>query len=346
MDFKRRKIKQYKVQANESEVVAISLVEDPAIESNFIYLQKEEPKQIFLEKDEKHLLYGAVLIPNFPIYRHQNDEEFYITFTKESIEKLAHSYLQNDKIYSFTKDHRTIADGVSIVESWVKCSKNDKSTDLGLDVPEGTWLIGAKIENEELWNSIKSQEVRGFSVESFLNLEEIMLAKQDKEMTETNLETVEVNESFWVRLATIIKEALKNPEVPELEAQVTAAQVVDEMQQEIENLEEVVTEEVVEETPVAETPIEEPVVEEAVEESVVEEPIAVEEPVEDLQVTIDELNRQIDELNEKLMILEKENVKLSKQPSAEPVKINGSNGSSCSNFDRMLAIMDGTAFSK
>ena len=345
MDFKRRKIKQYKVQANESEVVAISLVEDPAIESNFIYLQKEEPKQIFLEKDEKHLLYGAVLIPNFPIYRHQNDEEFYITFTKESIEKLAHSYLQNDKIYSFTKDHRTIADGVSIVESWVKCSKNDKSVDLGLDVPEGTWLIGAKIENEELWNSIKSQEVRGFSVESFLNLEEIMLAKTDNQMVETNLETIEVNESFWVKIATIIKEALKNPETPELEAQVTAAQVVDEMKQEVENPEEVVTEEVME-TPIEETPIEEPVVEEAVEESVVEEPIAVEEPVADLQVTIDELNAMIDELNAKIADLEKENVKLSKQPSAEPVKINGSNGSSCSNFDRMLAIMDGTAFRK
>lgn len=348
----KKKIKLYEVR-KDSLVYAISLVENPAIESNFIYLSEDKPKQVFLEADEKHLVYGAVLIPNKPIYRYDT-EEYYIQFPSETIEKLAHSYLQNDNIYSFTQQHQTIADGVSIVESWVKTSEYDKSVELGLDVPVGTWLVGAHIENEDIWSGIKSGEMRGFSVESFLNFNEIMLNKQDKEMTETNLETVEVNESFWVKIATIIKEALKSPEVPELEAQVTAAQVVDEMQQEVENPTEetVVTEEVLEEPIVEEVPaeaIEETVVEETevVEEPIEEEvPIVEEEPVEDLQITIDELNRQIDELNEKLMMLEKENVKLSKQPSAEPVKINGSNGNGGSNFDRMLAILDGSAFRK
>lgn len=351
----KKKIKLYEVR-KDSLVYAISLVENPAIESNFIYLSEDKPKQVFLEADEKHLVYGAVLIPNKPIYRYDT-EEYYIQFPSETIEKLAHSYLQNDNIYSFTQQHQTIADGVSIVESWVKTSEYDKSVELGLDVPVGTWLVGAHIENEDIWSGIKSGEMRGFSVESFLNFNEIMLNKQDKEMTENqNFETVEVNESFWVKIATIIKEALKSPEVPELEAQVTAAQVVDEMQQEIETpIEEtVVTEEpIVEEVPTEEVVEEAPVVEETVEETVVtEEPIeeevptVEEEPVEDLQVTIDELNRQIDELNEKLMMLEKENVKLSKQPSAEPVKTYGSNGNSGSNFDRMLAIMDGSAFRK
>lgn len=351
----KKKIKLYEVR-KDSLVYAISLVENPAIESNFIYLSEDKPKQVFLEADEKHLVYGAVLIPNKPIYRYDT-EEYYIQFPSETIEKLAHSYLQNDNIYSFTQQHQTIADGVSIVESWVKTSEYDKSVELGLDVPVGTWLVGAHIENEDIWSGIKSGEMRGFSVESFLNFNEIMLNKQDKEMTETNLETVEVNESFWVKIATIIKEALKNPEVPELEAQVTAAQVIDEMKEEIENpeIEEtVVTEEpIVEETPTEEVVEEAPVVEETVEETVVtEEPIVEEtptveeEPVEDLQAIINDLNRQIDELNEKLMMLEKENVKLSKQPSAEPVKVNGSNGNSGSNFNRMLAIMDGSAFRK
>ena len=348
----KKKIKLYEVR-KDSLVYAISLVENPAIESNFIYLSEDKPKQVFLEADEKHLVYGAVLIPNKPIYRYDT-EEYYIQFPSETIEKLAHSYLQNDNIYSFTQQHQTIADGVSIVESWVKTSEYDKSVELGLDVPVGTWLVGAHVENEDIWSGIKSGEMRGFSVESFLNFNEIMLNKQDKEMTETNLETVEVNESFWVKITSIIKEALKNPEVPELEAQVTAAQVVDEMKQEVENpteeapvTEEVLEEptEIVEETPVAEEVVEEPIVEEPTEE-VIEEPIAVEEPVEDLQVTIDELNKMIDELNQKIADLEKENVKLSKQPSVEPVKINASDGNSGSNFDRMLAVLDGTAFRK
>ena len=350
---KNKKIKLYEVRPD-SLVYAISLVESPAIESNFVYLSEQKPIQVMLDADEKHLLYGAVLIPDKPIYRYDK-EEYYIQFPKNTIEQLAHSYLQNDNIYSFTEQHQTIADGVSIVESWVKTSDYDKSVELGLDVPVGTWLIGAKIENEEIWNGIKSGEMKGFSVESFLNFNEIMLNKTDKEMTENqNLEMVEVNESFWVKIATIIKEALKSPETPELEAQVTAAQVVDEMKQEVENPEEVVTEEVME-TPIEEPIIEEeiveetPVAEEVVEEPIVEEPteeVVVEDPVADLQVTINELNAMIDELNAKIADLEKENVKLSKQPSAEPVKINGSNGNSGSNFDRMLAIMDGTAFRK
>lgn len=344
----KKKIKLYEVRPD-SLVYAISLVENPAIESNFIYLAEEKPTQILLEADEKHLIYGAVLVPNKPIYRYDK-EEYYIQFPSETIEKLAHSYLQSENIYSFTQQHQTFADGISIVESWIKSSEYDKSVQLGLDVPVGTWIVGAHIDNDEIWQGIKSGEMKGFSVESFLNFNEIMLNKQDKEMTENqNFETVEVNESFWVKIATIIKEALKSPEVPELEAQVTAAQVVDEMQQEIETpIEEtVVTEEpIVEEVPTEEVVEEAPVVEETVEETVVTEEPIEEEPVEDLQVTIDELNRQIDELNKKLAELERENVKLSKQPTATPVKVTSSNGNVGSNFDRMLSIMDGSAFSK
>ena len=358
----KKKIKNYEVTLD-SEVIAISLVEHPAIEMDYVYLSKEESQLVYLEKDEKHLLVGCVLRPDFPIYRYSKGEEFYLQFSKEVIEKLAYEYMQNGRIYSFTTDHKDITDNISVVESWLKTSDNDKSNDFGINAPVGSWLIAAKVEDDEIWQRVKNGELKGFSVESFVNLEEIMIAKTDNQMVETNLETIEVNESFWVKIATIIKEALKSPETPELEAQVTAAMVIDDIQEEVHNPEEVVEEpivaeevpteevveeptEIVEETPVAETPIEEPVVEEAVEESVVEEPIAVEEPVADLQVTIDELNAMIDELNAKIADLEKENVKLSKQPSAEPVKINGSNGNSCSNFDRMLAIMDGTAFRK
>lgn len=352
---KKKKIKNYEVTLD-SEVFAISLVESPAIEMDYVYLAKEESQLVCLEKDEKHLLVGCVLRPDFPIYRYGKGEEYYLQFSKEVIEKLAYEYMQNGRIYSFTTDHKEITDNISVVESWIKTSENDKSNDFGLHAPIGSWLIAAKVEDEEIWQRVKNGELKGFSVESFVNLEEILLNKQE-EMENQNLEMVEVNESFWVKIATIIKEALKSPETPELEAQVTAAQVVDEMKQEVENPEETVVEEpivaeevveetpIVEEAPIEETVVEEPIVEEPTEE-VIEEPIAVEEPVEDLQVTIDELNKMIDELNQKIADLEKENVKLSKQPSAEPVKINGSNGNSGSNFDRMLAVLDGTAFRK
>lgn len=348
----KKSIKLYEVRPD-SMVYAISLVESPAIESDFVFLSEEKPIQICLEKDEKHLVYGAVLIPNKPIYRRNQEEEFYIQFPQETIEKLAHSYLQNDNIYSFTQQHQVIADGVSIVESWVKMSSNDKSKDLGIDVPDGTWLIGAKIENDDIWNGIKSGEMKGFSIESFLNFDEIMMSKVDKDMTEEKLETIEVTEGFWMRIAEVIKAALKSPETPELEAQVTSAQVIDEMKQEVAaNEEEVIVDEpIVEEEVITEEPTEEVVVDEPeqiaeeVTEEVVDSATSEEEVKEDLQTVIDELNAKIDELNQQLAELQIENQKLSKQPSAKPINMKSETAQG-SNFDRMLAIMNGSAFKK
>ena len=343
-----KKKKLYEVRPD-SLVYAISLVECPAIESNFVYLSEEKPIQVCLEQDEKHMVFGAVLIPDKPIYRYNQEEEYYLRFPKETIEVLAHDYLQNDNIYSFTQQHKENADGVSIIESWVKTSNNDKSVDLGIDAPIGTWFVGAKIDNEEIWQGIKDGSMRGFSVESFLNFDEIMMNKQENKMTEEKLETIEVNESFWMRIAEIIKNALKNPEVPELEAQVTSAQVIDEMKDEVEKKEdEVVVEEMpTEEMPTEETPVtvaDEPqVIAEEVVEDVIEEAPTQEEAKEDLQVVIDELNKRIDELNAKISELELQNQKLSKQPSAKPVNVKGLIGGD-NKFERMLAIMNGSAF--
>lgn len=317
-----RKIKTYEVLTDDSEVFAISLVEHPAIESNFIYLHKEEPKQVFLEKDEKHMLYGAVLIPNFPIYRYQSGEEFYITFPTQTIEKLAHSYLQNDNIYSFTKDHNSIADGVSVVESWIKCSKNDKSVDLGLDVPDGTWLIGAKIENEELWESIKQGDVKGFSVESFVQLEEINLSKNM--IKENNMEAVEITDGFWDKLKAIIADALgKTEEAPEV------TEAVEAVEEEIKPIEEEAPAEEVEMA--EEAPIEEPVAEVTPEE-IVEEVVAIveetatdeAEKIKEYEDIIKALEAEVEAKAEEIENLKKENQKLSKMPSTDQIKVEAS----------------------
>ena len=335
-----KKKKLYEVRPD-SLVYAISLVECPAIESNFVYLSEEKPIQVCLEQDEKHMVFGAVLIPDKPIYRYNQEEEYYLRFPKETIEVLAHDYLQNDNIYSFTQQHKDNADGVSIIVSWLKTSNNDKSVDLGIDAPIGTWFVGAKIDNEEIWQGIKDGSMKGFSVESFLNFDEIMMNKQENKMTEEKLETIEVNESFWMRIAEIIKNALKNPEVPELEAQVTSAQVIDEIKDEVE-VDEVKEDEVfVDEMPADETQVS--VSGEEVVEEVVTEAPTQEEAKEDLQVVIDELNKRIDELNAKISELELQNQKLSKQPSAKPVNVKGLIGGD-NKFERMLAIMNGSAF--
>lgn len=338
----KKKIRLYEVR-KDSLVYAISFVESPAIESNFVYLSKEEEMpRVFLESDDRHLVYGAVLIPDKPIYRYDETEEYYIRFPQETIEELAHNYLKDDNIYSFTKHHEEEADNIAVVESWVKSSENDKSVDLGLDVPIGSWIIGAKVNNEELWNEVKKGSVKGFSVESFLNFEEIKPNKQNIEMNKEQLETIEVNESFWTRIVEVIKEALKRPEESEEVAETESVNEVEDIKEDVvevkEEQEEMEVTEVVEEEPQA---IADEVVEDVVDNATTEEEVQ-----NDLQVIVDELNQRIDELNVQIDELKKENQKLSKKPSVNPINTKSENFGSESKFDRMLSIMNGSAFKK
>lgn len=314
---KKKKLRCYDVTID-SDVYNVSLVESPAVESNFIFLSEQKPIQICLDKDDKHLIYGAVLIPDFPIYRFMDGEEFYIQFSKETIEKLAHSFLGNGRVQNFTLQHEIDADGIEVVESWIKLSENDKSVDLGLDVPVGSWIMGSHVSNEEVWKAIKAGEMKGYSIEAIVGLEEInnIIINQNNMAKNTNLEAVEITDSFWDKLRSILAEALGKPEKSE-EVEETVGEIVDAMEDGAgEKDSEVKVVEQEEETP-AEEVVEE-IVEDVIE--VIEETTETpEEAAEDLQAVVDALREEIAAKDAEIEELKKANAKLSKQPSAKPV---------------------------
>ena len=195
-----KKIKKYKV-GTDSETYAISMVEMPAIEEDFVALAKQKEQQVFLQSDEKHMVYGAVLVPDKDIYRNDGEKEYYITFTKESIERMSQDFMKEYRQHEVTLDHEDIANEVCVVESWIKSDLyKDKSVALGLNeqLPIGTWFAGMKVNNIETWERIKNGELKGFSVESMISLEEF--SKNDNNMIETN------DEMFWSKLKNVMKE--------------------------------------------------------------------------------------------------------------------------------------------
>ena len=219
MDVK--KIKKYKVGIN-SETDAISMVTEPAIESDFVFLSKDKTivKEAF-STDEKHMVYGAVLRPDFPIYRNDGENEYYLEFTSESIERMARDYMMNYRQGNVTIQHEEYANEVFMVESWIKQDMDkDKSVSVGLDksLPIGTWFCGFYVNNNDVWERIKSGELKGFSVEAMIDLEDFAKVKKEDEF--------EMNESFWSKLKSIVNEALgKKEEKMEVnEPQVTEPQ--------------------------------------------------------------------------------------------------------------------------
>ena len=315
---KKKKLKCYDV-AFDSDVYCISLVQDPAIEVNYVALSKEKPLQILLEKEDKHIIVGCALVPDKPIYRRDGDEEFYIQFSAETIEKLAHNYLANDRVYSFSTDHKDEADDVYIIETWLKTSENDKSKDYGLDVPIGSWLIMAKVENDAIWNRIKEGELQGFSIEAIVDLKEInnkIKNNMAKEIKNTKLEAIEIDDSFWTKLRGILADALGKPEESK-EVEDTVGEIVDEMEKGAgpKDEEPKVVEQAEDEMP-AEVVNEE--VKDVVE-SVDEVTATPAESAEALQAVIDGLQEEIAKKDEEIESLKKQNSKLSKQPSTKPV---------------------------
>ena len=163
-------------------ITAISIVENPAIEEDFIALKNQECK--FAEQDkEKRLLLGAALVPNRPIFRKNEEDEYYIFFSKDTVRKASELFFIKGNQSESTLEHQAALDGLTVVESWIVESEQDKSRHYGLNVPVGTWMVSMKVQNDEVWNDyVKSGKVKGFSIEAYFS--DKMARPKDKSIVE------------------------------------------------------------------------------------------------------------------------------------------------------------------
>ena len=151
-----------------SGIDAISIVEEPAIEEDFITLSADKV-QLAKVDDEKRILMGAALVPNRKIYRNSEDEEYYIFFSEKTVRKASELFLARGKQNNSTLEHEYNIKGLSVVESWiVEDETNDKSKLYNLNVPVGTWMVSVKVNNDQIWEEfVKTGKVKGFSIEGY-----------------------------------------------------------------------------------------------------------------------------------------------------------------------------------
>jgi hypothetical protein len=149
-----------------SGIEAISVVENPAIESDFIALKNQEFKLATVDK-EKRILMGAALIPNKPIYRQTKENEYYIYFSQATVRKASELFFIKGNQNNTTLEHQLELKGLTAVESWIVESEQDKSRMYNLNVPIGTWMVSMKVNNDDVWKQVKAGEVKGFSIEGY-----------------------------------------------------------------------------------------------------------------------------------------------------------------------------------
>ena len=181
-----------------SGIEAISIVDRPAIQENFIALS-EQPKVKLAEVDkEKRILMGDALVPNKNIYRSEGEDEYYIYFSQDTVRKASELFLMRGNQNKSTLEHEASLSGLSVVESWIiEDDLHDKSRKYDMDLPVGTWMVSMKVNNDDVWeNYVKTGKVSGFSIEGYFT---------DKvNMSELNQITEEEAEDILVEMADYI----------------------------------------------------------------------------------------------------------------------------------------------
>lgn len=183
---------------DQSGIYAISFVDVPANEIDFVTLAKQ-PKLERLNRDsKKQILTGVVLRPDQLIYRNDPRGEYYIRFSAEEIEKIAQKMMRTGiALQNTTHQHQNPLEGNFLTELWiVENPQHDKSQALGFaDLPKGTLMCSYKIADKHYWDTqVMTGNVRGFSLEGFFfqeisnnkTIKSITNQKQNEKMNQRN----------------------------------------------------------------------------------------------------------------------------------------------------------------
>lgn len=153
----------------------LSLVDEPAIEENFIYFNKE--KEILTFVDDKMIVKGPAIIPGLKIPRMNNGELYYTFFSEDTTRRFAELFLNNKKQNKINLMHKDIYFDASIIESYFA------NTDNEFNVPEGSWIVSLKINDENVWKMIKEGKLQGFSVQAMFG-KYLVFKKEEKNKME------------------------------------------------------------------------------------------------------------------------------------------------------------------
>lgn len=164
---KEKKIPIYAVDFTDDSVWnSISIVDFPAIEKDFLKLSKQADVKLSIN-DEKREISGPVLIPNQLVYRRDSNsgKEYYIKFTEDSIKKMAIEFFKRGTQNNGNVMHQINVNGITFFESYLINKERNLCPKEFEDLPNGSWIVTARVNNNDVWDAIKNGELKGFSID-------------------------------------------------------------------------------------------------------------------------------------------------------------------------------------
>jgi hypothetical protein len=178
---------------NESEVNFVALVDKPAIERNFLKF-KEARNNFAIQNEDRRIVSGALMLADTPIYRNDQQGEYYVIFTKETIERIVQKFFKKgyQSNVNLMHNENMALEGVTLYESFIADSDRGISALKGFeDAPQGSWFGSFIVDNDEVWSKIKSGEFKGFSVEGLFSY-----TKENKQVNQ--------DEVMWGKIVEVL----------------------------------------------------------------------------------------------------------------------------------------------
>lgn len=180
------------------EVDYVALVDKPAIEKNFLAFNEHEQKMAFAIQDDEQIITGALMLADKPIYRNDENGEYYVIFSKDTIKKIAQKFFTKgyQSNVNLMHDSGQRLEGLTMFESWITDQKRGIQAMKGFeDVPEGSWFGSFKVNNPDVWQMVKDGKVKGFSVEGLFQM-------KPSEKQDIN----KVAENMWSQIQDILSQ--------------------------------------------------------------------------------------------------------------------------------------------
>ena len=180
------------------EVDYVALVDKPAIEKNFLAFNEHEQKMAFAIQDDEQIITGALMLADKPIYRNDENGEYYVIFSKDTIKKIAQKFFTKgyQSNVNLMHDSGQRLEGLTMFESWITDQKRGIQAMKGFeDVPEGSWFGSFKVNNPDVWQMVKEGKVKGFSVEGLFQM-------KPSEKQDIN----KVAENMWSQIQDILSQ--------------------------------------------------------------------------------------------------------------------------------------------
>lgn len=145
-------------------ITIMSIVDDPAVEKNFMAFSKHQVHKFSLNEEER-VITGVALRADFPIYRNDSHGEYYVKFSAKTIKDAARRFFKDMRVKDVNIDHSTEVTGVYLYESYLLNTNHTISYPEFKDVANGSWIVSYKVDNDNVWQDIKAGKLNGFSVE-------------------------------------------------------------------------------------------------------------------------------------------------------------------------------------